>query len=87
MKTPSGVEIIPVNGDVENASADAQKRVAAAAAAVAAAAANGDGKGSKLESALDRLGFNKRKVSKPIDCHFQGLPKSLSWSIFWLLYN
>ena len=57
MKTPSGVEIIPVNGDVENASADAQKRVAAAAAAAS------DGKGSKLESALDRLGFNKRKVS------------------------
>ena len=56
MKTPSGVEIIPVNGDVENASADAQKRVAATAAA-------SDGKGSKLESALDRLGFNKRKVS------------------------
>ena len=33
------------------------------AAAAAAAAANNDGKGSKLESALDRLGFNKRKVS------------------------
>ena len=56
MKTPSGVEIIPVNGDVENASSDAQKRVAATAS---------DGKGSKLESALDRLGFNKRKVSAP----------------------
>ena len=53
MKTPSGVEIIPVNGDVENASSDAQKRVAAT---------NSDGKASKLESALDRLGFNKRKV-------------------------
>ena len=74
MKTPSGVEIIPVNGDVENASADAQKRVAAAAAAVAAAAANGDGKGSKLESALDRLGFNKRKVSKPLIVIFRDCP-------------
>ena len=73
MKTPSGVEIIPVNGDVENASADAQKRVAAAAAAVAAAA-NGDGKGSKLESALDRLGFNKRKVSKPLIVIFRDCP-------------
>ena len=57
MKPPSGVEIIPVNGDVESASSDVQKRAAAAAAAA------NDGKGSKLESALDRLGFNKRKVS------------------------
>ena len=62
MKTPSGVEIIPVNGDVENASSDAQKRVAAT---------NSDGKASKLESALDRLGFNKRKVrgERTVHCH------------------
>ena len=60
MKTPSGVEIIPVNGDVENASSDAQKRVAAT---------NSDGKASKLESALDRLGFNKRKVRACVHCH------------------
>ena len=50
-----------MNGDVESASGDVQKRTAAAAAA--AAAAGNDAKGSKLESALDRLGFNKRKVS------------------------
>ena len=60
MKTPSGVEIIPVNGDVENASSDAQKRVAAT---------NSDGKASKLESALDRLGFNKRKVRACVWSH------------------
>jgi hypothetical protein len=63
---PSGVDIIPVNGDLDAAAlAEIQKARAAAVAGAAAAASSPDaaGKGSKLENALDRLGFNKRKVS------------------------
>lgn len=48
------VEITPVNGDATKSSAD-----------FAAAATTGDKaalKGSKLESALDKLGLGKRKV-------------------------
>ncbi len=63
VKAPSGVEIIPVNGDVSSgngsAAADAQKKNSGSAVSSPDA---GTGKGSKLESALDKLGFNKRKV-------------------------
>jgi len=54
----SGVEITPVNGDSEPTSsliADLQQRKKPAM---------GVGSGSKLESALDKLGMNKRKLSE-----------------------
>ena len=52
----SGVEITPVNGDSEPTSsliADMAQRKKPA-----------QGSGSKLESALDKLGMNKRKLSE-----------------------
>ena len=68
------MEITPVNGDATSGNSFDLKKsfggtnspsssaVAAAAAAAAAASAQA-GKGSKLESALDKLGLGKRKVS------------------------
>ena len=68
------MEITPVNGDATSGNSFDLKKsfggatnspsssaVAAAAAAAAAASAQA-GKGSKLESALDKLGLGKRKV-------------------------
>ena len=69
------MEITPVNGDATSGNSFDLKKsfggtnspsssaVAAAAAAAAAASAQA-GKGSKLESALDKLGLGKRKVSR-----------------------
>jgi hypothetical protein len=48
----SGIEITPVNGDVDTAAAFGLTK--------------SSGKGSKLESALDRLGLQKRKVLSEI---------------------
>eukprot|EP00095_Tigriopus_kingsejongensis_P007073 maker-scaffold912_size81766-snap-gene-0.16 protein:Tk07073 transcript:maker-scaffold912_size81766-snap-gene-0.16-mRNA-1 annotation:"hypothetical protein DAPPUDRAFT_319863" len=50
-KTPAGVEITPVNGDVDNALADLPRKTPLG------------GKPSKLESALDRFGMQKRKLA------------------------
>ena len=53
-----GLEITPVNGSqADNALLGFTKKPAAGAGAGSAS------KGSKLESALDRLGFQKRKVT------------------------
>ena len=73
------MEITPVNGDATSGNSFDLKKsfggtnspsssaVAAAAAAAAAASAQA-GKGSKLESALDKLGLGKRKVSRVSKC-------------------
>ena len=49
------MEITPVNGDSPNNPFDIKKTLGAASPGAA-------GKGSKLESALDKLGLGKRKV-------------------------
>lgn len=49
-----GVEITPVNGDPNSEGTTSDKKATSSPSA---------GKGSKLESALDRLGLNKRKVN------------------------
>ena len=51
----NSVEITPVNGDSPNNPFDIKKTLGAASPGAA-------GKGSKLESALDKLGLGKRKV-------------------------
>lgn len=74
LKSRPGVEITPVNGDVveidvmNNSSSNNGGNGAAAAnnmqkkPASPMVPSNPAGKGSKLESALDRLGMGKRKV-------------------------
>lgn len=60
IRSLNSVEITPVNGDSSSSPFDIKKTLGASSPGASA------GKGSKLESALDKLGLGKRKVSSSV---------------------